>query len=427
MLELAKHFSNGMVVQYGKPFKIHGNADGKPFELTLPPRNAGERFDIHETVNGEPLELLDLVAGDVWLCGGQSNMELPMERVKYFYPEEFLYSDDLIRQFDTDEDWGWISVNPATINKFSSLAYFFAKQLRKSGVPIGLYIAAVGGSPIHTWMANEPTPREWQNYDTDFPPESLTPGVYEFVKTVNIPPQLSGKSGMLFLGTLTDSDITYINGEKIGETGYRYPPRNYSVPPLSDGKCEITVKLSVMSPDGGFTYGKQRSLWLGNSSIDLNGIWQYRRTYEPLYPDTYDKSPTALYKRFIEPLTDLQMRGIIWYQGESDEATPDGYAKRFKQLITGWRTAFKQELPFLFTELARYTSGGSSWRSVRKQQREALTLPLTGMAAAYDLGEDNDLHPQNKRDIAARLALLANAVTYGETINPSPFILLGGL
>jgi sialate O-acetylesterase len=130
----------------------------------------------------------------------------------------------------------------------------------------------------------------------------------------------------------------------------------------------------------------------------------------------------------IAPVLRHPMKGIIWYQGETNTDTDErakDYAAHFTALIRDWREeSGRGNIPFLFVQLPLFGTPGentekSRWALIREAQAAALSLPATGMATALDLGEWNDLHPLNKKDLGSRLALAAMAAAYGET-NSAP-------
>jgi sialate O-acetylesterase len=128
--------------------------------------------------------------------------------------------------------------------------------------------------------------------------------------------------------------------------------------------------------------------------------------------------PVGLYNAMIAPLLDFPVRGVLWYQGESNDSHPENYGALFTAMIRDWRDKRRQEtLPFLFVQLPLFGVPGenteaSSWAKLREAQASALALPATGMAVALDLGEWNDLHPVNKKDVGFRLALAAERLLY---------------
>ena len=139
----------------------------------------------------------------------------------------------------------------------------------------------------------------------------------------------------------------------------------------------------------------------------------------PWHPDPVSWVPAALYNGMIAPLTPLEIRGFLWYQGEtnaSDDRAPY-YHTLFSALIGDWRSHFAQgDLPFLFVQIASYGPGGGSWAMVRDAQRRTLELANTGMAVTLDIGSRDNVHPSDKQDVGHRLALIARHMVYGENI-----------
>ncbi|OUJ70415.1 hypothetical protein BXP70_24510 [Hymenobacter crusticola] len=130
-------------------------------------------------------------------------------------------------------------------------------------------------------------------------------------------------------------------------------------------------------------------------------------------------TPTVLYNGMIAPLQPYALKGVIWYQGESNTGRGAQYRTLFPALIRDWRDHWGSNLPFLFVQLANFTKalplpGPSDWAEVREAQAQALALPHTGMAVAIDLGDPDDIHPANKQDVGHRLALVARQVAYGD-------------
>ena len=373
----------------------------------------------------------------------------------------------------------WSGATPESLPDFSAVGYFFARRLHaRYNVPIGLIATAIGGTPIHAWMSREmlqgfphaleeadtcaddthvariqaKDAQEAQRFfqavddadpgltdrwsdpgldDSDWVEQSmLTPwegaGSVWLRKTVDIPASWAEKPAMLFLGTLKDWDTVYVNGQPVGTTTYRYPPRAYAVPPLPAGRCVIAVR-AICKNGGGFAPGKPYVLSSQEGAIDLRGAWRFRLGGQvtPPTPETaFHYKPTGLYNGMIAPLMPYTAKGVCWYQGESDSEKPEGYADKFEALVAGWREGFGQALPFLFVELPHWAEG-VNWDSFRAQQWAALRIPGTAMAAAFDLGEHNDLHPQGKQAVGDRLARCAMRLCYGEALPPSPFEILG--
>jgi sialate O-acetylesterase len=132
--------------------------------------------------------------------------------------------------------------------------------------------------------------------------------------------------------------------------------------------------------------------------------------------------PGSLFNAMVAPLTKIRVKGVIWYQGEANTAPEraPSYGRLLEVLIRDWRRAWGHDLPFLFVQLANYNGAPDGmWPEVREAQRQALALSRTGMAVATDIGEPDDIHPRNKRDVGYRLSLAARAVAYGEALDYS--------
>jgi len=131
--------------------------------------------------------------------------------------------------------------------------------------------------------------------------------------------------------------------------------------------------------------------------------------------------PLSLYRGTIHPVVGYPLRGVIWYQGESNTRDPSPYADRFGALIRGWRDVWGEELPWLYVQLANFNpkkdDQKGNWPLLREAQAAALALPRTGMATAVDLGTPDDIHPRDKREVARRLVAAAQAVAYGTERN----------
>ncbi|MEJ7711787.1 MAG: sialate O-acetylesterase [Pyrinomonadaceae bacterium] len=147
----------------------------------------------------------------------------------------------------------------------------------------------------------------------------------------------------------------------------------------------------------------------------------------PAFPwrgnDSGEWAPAGLYNAMIAPLVRFPIRGVIWYQGESNASRERAplYHRLFGTMIQDWRRAWGQDnLPFLFVQLANFKTGPESrWPELRDAQRKTLALTHTGMAVTIDIGNPIDIHPTNKQDVGLRLALAARAIAYGEKIEYS--------
>ena len=132
--------------------------------------------------------------------------------------------------------------------------------------------------------------------------------------------------------------------------------------------------------------------------------------------------PASLWNAMIAPITPFAIRGVLWYQGETNALRAWDYQRLMTAMIQDWRRAWNRgDLPFLFVQLANYrpnppTPGATWWAQVREAQRLTLGLPNTAMASAIDIGNPLDIHPLNKQEVGRRLALAARAVAYGDRV-----------
>jgi len=459
--------------------------------------------------SGTTITLHNILVGDVWVCSGQSNMELPISRVIWKYEDELkAYNNSNIRQFNVPQKYDfkashqdmesgeWAPATQANLMKFSAIAFFFARELYdKYRVPIGLINASLGGSPAQAWMSEDAlkafpdyyqealkfrdedlirqietadnvriadwyrrlTQKDLGYTDLRNPWNSLkldtrdwakmpVPGYWKgtvlegvngvvwFRRTVNVPASMTGKESLLILGRIVDADSAFVNGQFAGTVSYQYPPRRYKIPAglLKAGENVITVRVVSNIGDAGFVPDKDYQIVCGDQKIDLQGEWQYRlgATMEPLEGQTFIRwKPLGLYNAMIAPLLNYRIKGVIWYQGESNTGQPVEYYPLFSALITDWRRQWKQgDFPFLFVQLPNFMEAKAqpstgNWAVFRESQLKTLSVPNTAMVVAIDAGEWNDIHPLNKKIVGQRLALAARQLAYGENIEYSGPIL----
>ncbi|MGI6159454.1 MAG: sialate O-acetylesterase [Limnochordia bacterium] len=235
------------------------------------------------------------------------------------------------------------------------------------------------------------------------------------------------REALLRLGAIVDADETYINGVRVGKTEYKYPPRKYQVPPgvLRPGTNTIAIRVIINRDTGGFVERKRYVLEMGSEQVDLSGEWKYKvgGTMELLPRLTRaHRKPSGMYNAMIAPLRGCAFRGVLWYQGESNAHAPEQYHNLLKTLIAHWREEFGcPDLPFLYVQLPNFDTSSEGlvpgcWALLREAQLEALEVPNTAMAVTIDIGEANDLHPQNKKDIALRLSLAARRLIFREDV-----------
>jgi len=253
-------------------------------------------------------------------------------------------------------------------------------------------------------------------------------GVVWYRKTIFLGDEFAGKEALLELAMINDSDDSYVNGVKVGKMSRSFKEkRRYIIPAgvLKKGKNIIAVKVEDIGGSGGI-YGDSTDLKLGisSSSISLAGKWLFQveliNKTSGISPNMY---PGLLFNSMVSPLLSYGIKGVIWYQGESNADRAFQYRKSFPLLISDWRQQWGQgDFPFYFVQLSSYdptgniNSKGSKWAELREAQTFTLSLPNTGMAITTDIGNSNDIHPRNKKDVGKRLAAIALNKSYNENI-----------
>jgi sialate O-acetylesterase len=374
----------------------------------------------------------------------------------------------------------WLECNSQNAANFSAVAYYFGRTLSKElDIPIGLINSSWGGTKIEPWISwdligQEP---EFKNLDMAklatmakdndakqlkyaeakkndrgleekwYQPETDVSGW----KLIKVPQEWSGTeignadgivwfrkeftitgdvedSGKLSLGPIDDKDVTYVNGVQVGtETAYN-KDRVYQIDKnlLKKGKNVLVVKVQDDQGGGGL-YGKPEKLFLEikGKQIPLSGEWQYKTSVLNTDFGVVDVGPNSfpsqLYNAMIAPIVPFKIKGLIWYQGEANAQAAYSYKRLFPMLINSWRQQWGYELPFYWVQLANFMApaqeaGDSEWAELRDAQRMTTSLPKTGQAVIIDIGEADDIHPRNKKDVGYRLALNALNKDYGKNI-----------
>lgn len=382
----------------------------------------------------------------------------------------------------------WEAASPDTVGDFTAVGWFFARELRRHhDVPVGLIDSTWGGSRIEPWMsagslgldaeavaelladerelqrrvverveartASLPDPgggggdeAAWAAPDLDDAawPTIAVPAAWEqagwegmdgvvwYRTELELDAAEAAAGVRLGLGKIDDSDIAWVNGHEIGRTERAWNrPRRYEVPPaaLVAGRNVVAVRVEDTGGGGGI-WGEPGLLFVeaggeGGSRRPLAGVWRFRPATVTLDLDEHkNQVPTMLYNRMLHPLHDFPLRGVLWYQGESNAGADDAFVYRdlFRALIEDWRSGWgRPELPFLFVQLAGYmppptAPQESSWALLRESQAAALALPATAQVVTLDVGDADDVHPRDKQTVGRRLALAARRVVYGEEV-----------
>lgn len=386
----------------------------------------------------------------------------------------------------------WQAASPATAGGFSAVAYHFARRVQQAqGVAIGLVNASWGGTDLETWtsadgvrqdpdlaalMADLPRDEatlferrrlqalalvhrfqgdtmaapgsEAEDLDDSAWPALQVPGLWEgqglpgfdgrvwFRRVLDLDARQAAGPAQLALGPVDDCDETWVNGVAVGHTCGWDRPRRYTLPAglLREGRNTLAVRVLDTGGGGGF-HGDAAALRLDTAAgpLPLHGAWRARveavHERRELAPNDL---PTLLFNGMIHPLARLRLRGVLWYQGESNVGRAARYVDAFPRLIADWRAHWQApRLPFLYVQLsaflplARNTLEGSAWAELREAQRLALALPHTGMAVTIDVGDADDIHPRDKRSVGERLARLALRQVHGRPVVASGPVLRG--
>lgn len=513
-------FGNNMVLQRGKPNAIWGWAkpgeeirvtvagqtvtnvagpDGR-WQVKVMPPDVGGAYTIRIT-GTQTVEFTNVLVGDVWLCGGQSNMEFPLSRARNGEQEVKAANHPEIRFFIVGRQPAyepaaivqgkWRVCTPQTVTAdggLSAVAYYFARKIRsETNIPIGLVQDCVGGTPAETWVSAQ-TLKTLGDFDTalaelerlrakggprygnyimhwydEFDPGQKhgwttaafddsgwktvtipggfgelgvpdTPAVCYFRKTVTLPDRVPSGDATIHLGVVERMDTTWVNGQWVGASAWVENPRRYNVPHrvLKPGTNIITVRVFKTKPDGGFMSepGQLRLVLGDGTEIPLAGAWKGNLAVDarpphplPLGFENWPVIPSVMYNGMIAPIVPMAISGVIWYQGEANVGRAAQYRRLLPALISDWRAAFGQgDFPFYIVSLAAFlqrrdTPGDDAWAELRDAQAYvARAVPNCGLAIAIDVGDADDVHPKDKKEVGERLALCALAGYYGRNV-----------
>jgi len=261
-------------------------------------------------------------------------------------------------------------------------------------------------------------------------------GVFWFRTTIELDEEWDKNSLKVSLGKISNMDHFFWNGQMVGFTERSNNVRVYDVPStLIKKENTLVLRITNLSGSGGIM-DNYRDFALKDGkgkSMLLAGYWRYApsMSLEAIPPKPKNPlsagRPTVLFKSMVKPLIPFAMRGVVWYQGESNASRAKQYKILFPALINDWRNQWAQagsnlgNFPFFYVQLANFLKRdqvprNDPWPQLREAQLQTLSVPNTGMALAIDLGETNNIHPANKQDVGKRLALNALNYTYNKDI-----------
>lgn len=395
---VAKVFSSSMVLQREKNIRVFGNGENdttvtvtlaentvsttvsnNKWTAILPPMEAGENYTMTITCQDETIIFDDIAIGEVWLAGGQSNMELEIQtaaeakeileldkdiNVRYYYTEKYQILDDHFYELESQTKWHKFDEEHKKC--WSAVAYLYAKKLSKElGVTVGIIGCNWGGTSASCWMSKE---------------------------SLSIDSELN-----VYLEDYNKATEGKTEEEQIREYD------EYAI--YQAGFDERSAKVFAEKPDADWDEVQEicgPSQWPG----PMNCKNPYR--------------PAGLYECMLQRVMPYTLRGFIYYQGESDDTKSETYYKLLSALISHWRKDWEDEtLPFLFVQLPmhRYKADPDwkNWCMIREaQMRTFQTVKNTGLAVILDCGDYNEIHPKKKTPVAERLAAQALYHVYGK-------------
>ena len=400
-------FTDGAVLQRDLVVPVWGTArDGEKVTVELAgqkvstiAKNGVWRVDFQPLSAGGPLTMTligdntvtvsNLLVGEVWICSGQSNMEFKFggsadaagERPKANYPQVrmFTVTKKPSRKPLPEAAGSWVECSPQTVNGFSAVGYFFARDLyQKLGVPIGMIHTSWGGTPAQAWTSIEGLSQD---------------------------PALS----------------SYRNAANAALAKYPAELAAFTTKSAEYKTAKATWEQNVNKP-----YEESLKAWTTASAqakqagqpIPPKPVLASKAPAPPGNPEGGSGSETVLFNGMVNPLIPYAIKGAIWYQGESNAKQSKLYQSLFPAMIADWRAKWHQgNFPFLFVQIAPFNGQPPEIR-----EAQFLTLaksPNTAMAVTTDVGDAKNIHPTRKEPVGQRLALAARALAYGEKIEYS--------
>lgn len=272
-------------------------------------------------------------------------------------------------------------------------------------------------------------PRDWESQGL-----AGLDGVVWYRTAFTLTAEEAAQGARLLLGRVDDDDVTWVNGVEVGRTTGYMAERAYAVPAgvLRAGRNVLAVRVVDHGGGGGIVGAPTPPrLALAAGTRPLAEGWRARVGAVTANMDgqRLNKVPALAYHAMVHPLLPFPVRGVLWYQGESNANGPEqaaAYRASFASLVRSWRGAWGRgapgALPFLWVQLPNFGRPDTvpvarpGWAVLRESMTAALALPRTGQAITIDVGEADDIHPRNKRDVGHRLGLVARRVAYGEAV-----------
>ena len=259
-------------------------------------------------------------------------------------------------------------------------------------------------------------------------------GMVWFRRNVTLTAAEGQGAATLMLGGIDKVDETWVNGKPIGNSFGYGTERPYELPAgtLHAGDNTIVVNVSSSCCSAGM-YGPPEHMMLrfaAGGEVPLGGQWRYKIVPEsmgfpPRAPWESVGGLTSIYNAMIAPLGSYGLRGVLWYQGESNAGEAAQYQVLLAALMGDWRRQFTANLPYLVVELPNFGANptvpsASDWADLREAQRRAvLNDAHAALAVTIDVGDARELHPPDKQSVGSRLARAARHLIYAESITAS--------
>ncbi len=426
------------------------DVNGK-WQVKLPPLEANGPYEMTIKAGANQKTITDILVGENWIGSGQSNMQWSMNKTDTGEAEIKKANFQNIRLFyvprvtadkpQKNVEAKWVICTPENIENFSAVLYHFGKELHQTlNRPIGLILSSWGGTPAEAWTSKE---KMEQMPEIDFLKKSMISrtksseedlayfekvikdsesktstindtkeiiGTYDVISGDNseYPGVLrvtndNGKLNAFFNWQRTTNNVTF----KVDELTFTYMAKAFSPDPFTIKLKFIdnTVKGTINDGDG-----------VGKSPI--NGVKRTDPTKGlKLGRPPYQSYPSHLFNAMLSPLIPFTIKGVVWYQGEANVSRANKYNKLFTNMIIDWREKWNQgDFPFYFVQLAPYhyrDIDGVDSAKLREAQFKTMSLSNTGMAVITDIGNIDDIHPRNKKEVGRRLSLWALAKDYG--------------
>ncbi len=425
------------------------------------------------TVEGNTrLTVRDVLAGEVWLCSGQSNMTFPLRRTDTAAEDVPAADAPRIRLFTvprrstleplTDTAAEWRIATPETARDLSAVAWYFGREVHAAlDMPVGLIHDAWAGSVAEEWTDPEslrdpefqPILDRWQAlpenvkdiyrggapFDLEFKNLRFAgenggralDGPWSFDREAAAGTVLEQSGDVARIaGRLELNDVPQLRARfrtaaagLNGETRLVFDVRGHGKFRIRFLQAQVTAGGDYASAvlDAGPEWRSIGVTLREHTPQSLSGIAIEVLPVRGEAP----RPPAGLFHGMIQPVLPFAIRGAVWYQGEGNSGRAYQYRRLLPALIRGWRAAWGQgDFPFLIAQLPKYgpvraEPQQSSWAELREAQAMALAVPNTALAINIDQGEPGNVHPPHKREVGHRLALAGLATVYGKELEYS--------